>query len=117
MLGDIKHKVPEIDASEVFKEIQAKKDVQILDVRTEAEYSRGNIVGSINIPVDKVSLEVEKILPDKNKTTYVYCLSGSRSTVAVEEMMKIGYKNVYSMTSGLLSWRSKQYPLSTDPHA
>ena len=48
---------------------------------------------------------------NKSKTIYVYCLSGSRSNVAVETMVQLGYKKVFSMTSGLLMWRSKKYPL------
>lgn len=106
--------VPEVEATTVMDSISKKEKVGLLDVRTPQEYSRGNIRESVNIPVEKVSEDVEEAFPDKELTIYVYCLSGSRSVVAVSQMIKMGYKNVFSLTSGLLSWRSKQYPLSID---
>ena len=102
---------PQITADEVYKAITEKKDIILLDVRTPGEYSKGKIERSINIPVDTISNEVTVLLPNKSKTIYVYCLSGSRSNVAVETMVQLGYKKVFSMTSGLLMWRSKKYPL------
>lgn len=102
--------VPQIDASEVFSAINAKEDFILLDVRTPQEVARGKIEGSVNIPVDRVPEEVENVIPDKSKIIYVYCLSGSRSATAVEAMLNLGYKNVFSMTSGMFSWRAKNYP-------
>ena len=102
---------PQISADEVYKAINDKMDIVLLDVRTPGEYSKGKIEGSINIPVDDVSSKIAATIPDKNKTIYVYCLSGSRSIVAVETMIQLGYTNIFSMTSGLLMWRSKKYPM------
>lgn len=103
--------IPQITADEVYAALQNKKECVLLDVRTPGEYSRGKIEGSLNIPVDTVSTGITTALPDKNKTIYVYCLSGSRSIIAVDTMKQLGYTSVYSMTSGLLMWRSKKYPL------
>mgnify|MGYP003477220683 CR=1 FL=1 len=111
MFGFNLPKVPEIDAQDVMSAIEKKDDFVLLDVRTEGEFSKNRIEGSINIPVDQIPQTVEKELPDKEKTTYVYCLSGSRSTSAVDIMVQMGYKNVFSITSGLLAWRAKNLPL------
>lgn len=101
----------QIDVRDVYKKIQTKENFVLLDVRTPMEYSGGKIAGSINLPVDQVQDQVEKVLPDKEKTVYVYCLSGSRSIAAVEIMKQLGYKNVYSVISGLLAWRVYKLPL------
>lgn len=111
MFGINQPDIPEIDASDVYTSIQNKGDAVIVDVRTPQEFSRGKITGSINVPVDTIDSKIEKAAPDKNKTTYVYCLSGSRSAMAVGAMVKMGYKKVFSMKSGLLAWRSKGYSL------
>ena len=102
---------PQISADEVQKMINEKADFILLDVRTPGEYSREKIEGSINIPVDTIANQIIAAVPDKNKTIYTYCLSGSRSNVAVDSMIQLGYTSVFSMTSGLLMWRSKKYPL------
>lgn len=112
MFGLSNPKVPQIEASAVMEAIKKKPTVRILDVRTQHEYLRGNIKGSINIPVDLIAQDVVKTIADKKETIYVYCLSGSRSVLAVDLMMKMGYKNVFNMTSGLLSWRALGYPLT-----
>jgi rhodanese-related sulfurtransferase len=105
-------KVREIDARDVFKKIQAGEgDFILLDVRTPQEYVKERISGSINLPIDEVGVKIEKVIPDKEKTIYVYCLSGSRSRVAVSVMQDLGYKNVYDMISGLLAWRVYKLPL------
>jgi len=104
-------KVPQVTADNVKKAIDSKENVLILDVRTEGEYSRGKIAGSINIPLDEVVKKVESVIPDKHAKIFVYCLSGSRSVYAVDEMIKLGYKNVFNLSNGLLVWRSMNYPL------
>ena len=110
MFGFLSPKVPQIDAEVVKKAIDTKEDFALLDVRTPQEFAKSKIAGSINIPVVEVQNKVEKMLPDKNKTVYVYCLSGSRSVHAVDAMVKLGYTNVHDMKSGLLAWRVKGYP-------
>lgn len=102
--------VPQIDATEVKKAIDAKEAFMLLDVRTPQEFAKGSIAGSVNIPVDEVQAKIEGLIPDKKNTVYVYCLSGSRSIHAVEVMVKLGYSHVYDMRSGLLAWRAKGYP-------
>jgi rhodanese-related sulfurtransferase len=104
-----KPKVPSINAEEVSKAIEENINIILLDVRTTGEYSRGKIKGSINIPLDEVSLKIEATIPDKKSIVYVYCLSGSRSVYAVDTMIKLGYANVYDMTNGLLAWRAKGF--------
>ena len=103
---------PQITADEVYKAMNEKADIILLDVRTPEEYSKGKIERSINVPVDSIVNEITTIIPDKNKTIYAYCLSGSRSNVAVDILIQLGYTHVYSMTNGLLMWGSKKYPLS-----
>lgn len=105
-------KVPQIEVDKVKRAIDSKGDIDLLDVRTPQEFVKGNITRSINIPVDDIQNRVEKALPDKSRTIYVYCLSGLRSVHAVNTMIKLGYTHAYSMTSGLLAWRTKNYPLN-----
>ena len=105
-------KVPQVEAKDFYQAIKIDADVSILDVRTEGEYSREKIKGSINLPVDKIAKQIESTITDKNKTIFVYCLSGSRSVFAVDTMIKLGYKNVFDVKNGLLAWRVNKFPVS-----
>lgn len=112
MFGFDKPNVPEVDVETAWEDIQKNTNTVVVDVRTPHEYSRGNIKGSINIPVDSIEEKIDKAIPNKEKRVYVYCLSGSRSVLAVEQMRKMGFTNVFNMTSGLLAWRSKGFAVT-----
>ncbi len=103
--------VPRVAPEELKKAIDTGETCIILDVRTSGEHARGKIAGSMNIPVDSVSCDVEKVVPDKQIKVYVYCLSGSRSAHAVDVMIQLGYTNVFDVQYGLLGWRAKYYPV------
>lgn len=60
---------------------------QLIDVRTEEEYELAHIKGATLHPVDKI----ESFNKDKNKTYYIHCKSGNRSTKASEYLAKQGY--------------------------
>ena len=101
----------DISAQEVKKAIDNKENYILLDVRTPQEFSRGKIEGAINVPVDDVPQKIERVIPDKNAIIYVYCLSASRSPIAVEMMQELGYKKAFNMEHGLMAWRIYKYPM------
>ncbi len=77
--------------------MENNSDIILLDVRTEEENKEIRIPGSTLIPLDKLESNVEIVIPDKEKTIYVYCRSGNRSVSAVKILLKLGYKNVYDL--------------------
>lgn len=105
--------VPQISADTVKQALDGKQDVSFLDVRTPEEFAKNRIKGAINLPVDQVEKNILSVILDKKKKVFVYCLSASRSAHAVSIMKKLGYTDVYNLTSGLLAWRVKKYPLES----
>ena len=103
--------VPTVEPEAVKAAMDADENITLLDVRTPAEFARGKLAGSINLTVDEVSSKILSVIPDKNRKIYVYCLSGARSSVAVEMMMGLGYTQVFNMSHGLLGWRAKYFPV------
>jgi len=103
--------IPFVDVEAVKKAFNEKDNLIILDVRTQDEYDRGRIPGSINIPLDELDSRVDSLISDKSKPLYVYCLSGSRSMLAAEQLIILGYKNIYNITNGLLAWKSHHFPI------
>jgi len=86
-------------------EYEANNGSVLLDVRTAEEYRDGHIGGSINLPLDKISLAADTV-KDKNTQLYVYCYSGSRSEQAVAYLKKMGYTNTVNI-GGISSYRGK----------
>ncbi|WIW70705.1 FAD-dependent oxidoreductase [Anaerosinus gibii] len=78
-------------------DLQKRKDVTLLDVRTIEEYNNGNISGFINIPLD----ELRESLPllDSSKPVYVACAIGLRGYLAARILMQHGFE-VYNLSGG-----------------
>jgi rhodanese-related sulfurtransferase len=102
----------QVQAEEVHAAL-TNKSIMIIDVRTPGEFLKGSIAGSINIPVDILAEKIKSVIPDQNKTIYLYCLSGSRSETAAHILAGLGYTQAYSMSHGLLMWRSKKYEVTS----
>lgn len=103
--------LPHVDVDVVKKATDAGEDCLLLDVRTRQEYEKGHIENSSNIPFDELTEHMDELPEDKHKKIYVYCFSGSRSEPAVEQLLNMGYDNVFDVNHGLLAWRAKKYPL------
>lgn len=75
----------------------------VVDVRTPGEYASGHIKDAVLLPLDRLSIDVKKTLPDKDALIFVYCLSGSRSGLAAKMLTKMGYSDVHNF-GGVGSW-------------
>ncbi len=76
----------------------------ILDVRTPAEYSQRHIASALNLDFYSAGFQSDLDKLDRTKTYFVYCASGSRSRQAAEVMRKLGFLQVYNMSSGFGSF-------------
>ncbi len=75
----------------------------IIDVRSKGEYAGGHIKGSVNIPVDQIGQNIQK-LKAKNKTIITCCASGMRSASAKSILKSNGLTEVHNGGA----WRSLQ---------
>lgn len=87
---------------EFMRRYESTNGALLLDVRTPSEFASGHIAGAINIDVQNPSFAGRLSEFDKDKTYFVYCRSGSRSQVAVSEMKKNGFKNVFDLSGGVI---------------
>ena len=72
-----------------------KNGATILDVRSKAEYQQGHIKGAVNISVDQLHNNLNK-LKDKNNPIITCCASGMRSASAKSILKSNGFKEVYN---------------------
>ena len=100
----------QISAQEAKEIMDSGKDHVIIDARTEEEFATGHIKNAILIPEYEVAERAEQELPDKDALILVYCRSGRRSKIASEELVKLGYSNVYEF-GGIIDW---PYEITTE---
>ncbi len=82
--------VPSVNYAELVK-----NGATILDVRSKSEYAGGHIKGAVNISVDTLRSNLDK-LKDKNKPIITCCASGMRSAAAKSILAANGYTQVYN---------------------
>jgi len=100
-----------------FKEVDpdflsgADKDaIHVVDIRTEAEISRGVIDGAIHIPMHLLPVKAQDLPQDK--PVVLYCHSGARSAQACAFMASKGFTNMHNLTGGILAWARSGKPIS-----
>ncbi len=78
---------------EQAREMIEKKEVILIDVRTQNEYDLMHVKNSINIPVNEIEQKIFQLEQDKN--LMVYCSSGARSKTSIQILNNLGYNNIY----------------------
>jgi glyoxylase-like metal-dependent hydrolase (beta-lactamase superfamily II)/rhodanese-related sulfurtransferase len=86
---------------ETVKEILSE-EMQFVDVRRVAEHANGHAPQTINIPLDKLPNELDKL--DSGKPTYVICQSGYRSSLGTSILENAGFKEIYNVAGGTKAW-------------
>ena len=88
-----------------FWDFVKENDAVILDVRTSKEFSGGAIEGAININIDDLRANLEKL--DKNKMYAIYCQVGLRGYLANRIMRNNGFRAV-NLNGGYNLWSKVQ---------
>ena len=64
------------------------------------------------IAFDEVSERITELPEDKTKIIVVYCRSGNMSKQSAEELVDMGYQNVYNLAGGMHGWKGAGLPLA-----
>ena len=84
---------------------ELEDDAQLIDVRTAGEYERGHIPGAVNIPVDELRENIDKL--DTTRPVIVSCQVGLRGHVAARILSGYGI-DVANLDGGYLTYTHGQ---------
>ncbi len=98
-------------------EVKAKlsEDIQFVDVRRPQEHSNGHAPKTINLPIDTLAKEIDRLDPEK--PTYVICQTGYRSSTGVSILENAGIKEIYNVTGGTTAWTESGYEIEVSATA
>lgn len=71
-----------------------KADGVWIDVRSNEEFNQGHLENAVNIPHTEIVDQIGKLNLSKDTPIHVYCRSGRRSEIALNELKALGYTNV-----------------------
>ncbi len=82
--------------------------LQLVDVRSEEEYNKFSLPGSINIPLEKIlDVSSQDYVYQEIYNTVFYSNGTTDALVALMVVTRKGYKNNYVMKGGLNEWVEK----------
>ena len=111
--------ITELMPWDVEERIKENKDLMIVDIREECEFSRFHIKGSMLVPrgilESACEEEYEDAIPDlvggRDKEIIIICRSGLRSVLGTQMLQMMGFTNISSMKTGLRGWNDYELPL------
>jgi rhodanese-related sulfurtransferase len=92
------------------------KKLNLIDVRTAAEYRAGHVAGARLIPLDQLSAEAlaaneVSAGAGHEETLYLTCQSGLRAQQAAERLIDAGYRNLALIEGGTEAWQKAGLPI------
>lgn len=72
----------------------------------------GNIQKTdLSIPYNELAQNLSQLPADKNAKIVLYCRSGYMSQLAAEELVLLGYTNVWNLEGGMVEWEEAGYEI------
>ncbi len=100
--------VPEVTPAELVAWRARGDAIDLVDVREPGEWALGHLAGARHVPLGTLSNALETFAPDR--TTVLYCKGGTRSAQAARILQEGGFTKVWSLTGGILRWRTEVDP-------
>jgi len=99
-------RVKEISVAETVEKVE--NGTTLIDVREDNEWEAGHAEGAIHLGRGVIERDIVGKFPDKNQELILYCGGGYRSALAADNLQKMGYTNVLSMTGGWTAWTERE---------
>lgn len=118
LVGVAKATITECSVNEVHGCLDS--DTLLIDIREPGEFLKACIPGAVHLPRGLLEFEIHNLvehsrvaenLPDADRAIVLYCGTGGRSTLAAQSIEAMGYRNVKSMSGGLVAWATAQLPV------
>jgi len=111
LVADAKTRIREISAADSAARRQA--GAVLIDVREASDYVKEHAAEARGLSKGVVELKIEETVPDLGQEIICYCGGGSRSALVADNLQKMGYTNVASMTGGFKAWKEQGLPTAT----
>lgn len=96
-----------ISAEEMLRLIKID-EVQLIDVRTPAEFADGHLKNAKNIDFYSPNFDLRIDALDKSIPVILYCKSGRRSAKCASKLNSKGFTLIYDLKGGINLWKFEE---------
>jgi molybdopterin/thiamine biosynthesis adenylyltransferase/rhodanese-related sulfurtransferase/molybdopterin converting factor small subunit len=104
----LRNAIQEVSPSEALALQQ--RGAALVDVREQDEIAQGSPPDALRIGRGFLELRIEEAVPELGRPLVVMCNGGNRSLFAAEDLKRLGYQNVFSVTGGFSRWKNEGLP-------
>jgi len=104
LVEESKQRINEIAPQTLQEKINHGEPIFVIDVREDHEWPSGHIPTAIHMSKGIIERDIEKEISSPDAQIVVYCSGGFRCALVADALQHMGYRNVYSLESGLQGW-------------
>ena len=108
---DAKNRIKETTPEDVKARLDNGERLLLIDTREDNEWEKGHIAGALHMGKGVIERDIETAIPNRDREIILYCGGGFRSALSADNLVKMGYRNVVSMSGGWRKWNELGYPI------
>ena len=86
-------------------------DATVVDVRTQARFELGHILGAISIPQENFGGSLKMLNKFKSKPIILVCATGLDSPKMAKLLKENGFTQLYHLAGGMEAWHAQSMPV------
>ena len=99
-----------VSAAELASQLASGEPPIVLDVRTQREWQRKRIEGSLNISLGQLRARSAEI--PRDRPIVVHCAGGYRSSIAISMLQGHGFERLSELAGGMAAWEAARLAVS-----
>ncbi len=108
---ETKMEIKEIQPEEAWREMQARPEIQVVDVRDPESHRAYHLPGARSMPLAGLPRRLNEL--DASRPVYVVCMKGKRSVEGGQVLLEQGFGEVFTVARGTEGWKELGLPLET----
>jgi phage shock protein E len=111
LCNEAKSRIREISAADA--ESAQSEGAMLVDVREASDFEKEHAAGAVHLSKGIIEMKIEEQVPDSGAAIVCYCGGGNRSALVADNLQRMGYENVRSLTGGFKAWKEAGLPTET----
>lgn len=107
-------RLPQVGVDELKAQlVEQAGALQVVDVRRPGEFESGHVPGAINLPLDRLEVDLHRL--DSTRPTAVVCAGGYRSSAGASLLERRGFRDLRDVIGGTSAWTAAGFPTEASP--